>query len=830
MKTVRGSKDEGKWVHSACSMCIGAPMKVRVKNGKIVDVKGEDIPDWNGNVCGKAISGIGNRVYSPERILSPLKRKGEGKDTEFVECSWEELIEDVATKLREYMVAGHPELFEIWWGCPYQQDNVNFIHYWSAVLRTGISYLHGQVCFGDHAVEKCVTFGPNHASNLMFGITDWLRAKYAVIAGQNFPGTANNSGGCCPVIFWKIINKAKENGCKFVIIDPKLQDSTPWGHEWIPIRPGSDAAFALGLANVLIKEKLYDEGFLLRYTNGPQLIKCEDRQALTNERGQYLVWDLGRRMAKSMPEAGNADGLTLGLGETFEVSLDGGKVPCQTAFQWFAEAAEKYSSETPIDFRKVLEIARELGKYRPSVVVFPGMTSGRYSNWFQTLRAYSMVNLFLGNFDQPGGLYFLKHQFNLGTGWPEPPEVPDYRTGVKFVPAPWGNLMAENTIDKEPCYKEPREFHPATQALPWLHFKAIEKGRLKMVVSSAENASITQPNSKWAEECLKKLDLLIVGDQVPKDLMRLATHVIPEASYLERYHMYFTNFLGSDDQEHAMVFMRSAVIPPLGESKPLSWFLTEVAKKVGMGAYFENLDLEYAWWDRMLKKAGLYPQVTAKKLIDDGPYDEVHPIRYNLLFKPIATRSGRFEIYSNELAEVCYYNPKSRWYQSPYVHPIPTYLPIAKPKQEDEFYLVCGKATWHQKSATQQDRYLMEDAIEGDCEYTSIYIYSERARKLGLKNGDEIEVECIGPTREEDPCVYHEGAIGNKERGSVKITEGVDPQTLWIYFAVGHRSKRMLEKAQRGVGANWLIPSSVSPYAAGTGKNYSIVKIRKVIR
>ena len=122
----------------------------------------------------------------------------------------------------------------------------------------------------------------------------------------------------------------------------------------------------------------------------------------------------------------------------------------------------------------------------------------------------------------------------------------------------------------------------------------------------------------------------------------------------------------------------------------------------------------------------------------------------------------------------------------------------------------------------------MEDAIEGDCEYTSIYIHSEKAKKLGLNNGDRVEVECIGPTRKDDPCVYHEGAIGNKERGRIKITEGVDPQTLWIYFAVGHRSKFMLEKAQRGVGANWLIPSSVSPYAAGTGKNYSIVKIRKV--
>jgi hypothetical protein len=44
MKPFSKSSDEGKWVHSACAMCVGAPMKVRVKNERIVEVKGEDIP------------------------------------------------------------------------------------------------------------------------------------------------------------------------------------------------------------------------------------------------------------------------------------------------------------------------------------------------------------------------------------------------------------------------------------------------------------------------------------------------------------------------------------------------------------------------------------------------------------------------------------------------------------------------------------------------------------------------------------------------------------------------------------------------------------------
>jgi len=817
-----------KWVHSACAMCAAAPMKVKVRDSKIIEVKGENIPGWDGRLCGKAISGMADRIYSPDRILSPLKRVGERGEGKFVECSWEEVINAVATKLKEYIDTGHPEAFEIWWGCPRQQDNIYFLYYWSAILKTGISYLHGQVCFGDHNVEKMVTFGKNHASAFLKGQADWPHTKYAVIAGQNFPGTGINHGGPCNIPVYELANRARENGCKFVIIDPKLADSAAWCDEWIPIRPGGDAIFALTIANILIKEKLYDENFLLKYTNAPQLIRVDTDQALKDKEGRYLVYDTGAKSAQPIRKAGEKEGLTLGLNKVFIVSIRGKPVKCKTVFQLFSEKVKEYTPEKTSFPERVIEISKELGNKRPSVVFYPGYTSGRYPNWFQTMRAYSVVNLLLGNFEKPGGFYSIKHEFDLGTGWPEPPEVPEYRDGLKLVPAPYGNLISVKSIDKHPCYEEPREFHPSTQALPWLHFEAMKKGKIRAVLSSCENATLTQTNSKWVEQCLKKLDLIIVGDQFPKEFTDLADYVIPEASYLERYHLYNLNYSGIDDKERSLLFMRSAVIPPQGESKPLSWFLVEVAKKLGMGEYFEKLDLEYEWWDRMLKKGGLYPKISAKKLIEEDPYVEEYPIEYNLLFKPIATRSGRFEIYSNELAEECYYNSKSRWYNNLHVYPLPIDIRIAEPESDDEFYLICGKATWHQKSATQHNPYLMEDAIEGGCSYMPIYINVERAKKLGIKDDDLVEVECIGPTKEKDKCVLNEAVIGMKEKAIVKLTQGLHPEAAWIYFASGHKSKSMASKTRKGIAMNWLIPSTVSPYSAGLGKNYSIVKIHKI--
>ena len=104
-------------------------MQVKVKGGRIIDVKGEDIPGFDGKICGKAIAGTGSRVYGPDRILYPLRRVGDRGEAKFTRCSWEEVIDAVAAKLREYIDDGHPECFEIWWGCPVQADNIFFLHY-----------------------------------------------------------------------------------------------------------------------------------------------------------------------------------------------------------------------------------------------------------------------------------------------------------------------------------------------------------------------------------------------------------------------------------------------------------------------------------------------------------------------------------------------------------------------------------------------------------------------------------------------------------------------------------------------------------------------------
>ena len=830
LKEEKQTQDTETWKHTACAMCLMCPLQVKVKNGKIVDVKGEDIPPWNGKVCAKAYGGIWGRVYAPDRILHPLKRVGKRGEAKFVRCSWDEVINAVGDKIKEYTEAGHPEWFENWWGCPVQTDNMYFLHYFARITGTRISYMHGQICFGDHSAEKVMTFGGSHAGALMLSGADFLNMKYALIGGQNFPGnaftpaTAFGASG-----FYQVYLKARENGFKFGIIDPKLADSSAMADDWIPIRPGMDAALMMGITHILIKENLYDEKFLLTYTNAPQLIRLDTQTAMTDKDGKYLAWNKQKNAAEVLNKATENKDLDLGLGKTFMV--DG--VKCKTACGVYADMVAEYPPEKvvslcklPFGPEKVEEIARKLGTNKPSVIVYPGLTTGRYSNWFQVLRAYSVVNMFLGNIDQKGGFYIPKHGFKGGSGWPEPPLVPEYpNPDLKVVPAPWGNQMAIDSLDKKPCYTTPKQFHPSTQALPWEHFNAMKEGKVKALFSTAENSAITQVDTALVYECLDKLEMIVVGEQLPKEFVELADYVVPESSYIERSHLYTFTPVAEDGKEHAMALMRAPVIEPPGEAKAFGWFMKQVGVRAGYGPYFKDLDIDYKWWDRILEKAKC--PVRSKDLVEKGPYVEVYPLTYNPAFKPITTRSGRFELFSNELSEECYHHPDSMWKENIYVFPFPLYIPIAGPKKEDEFYLVSGKASWHQKNATQNNRYLMEDGIEGGNPYIPLYLNTRRAEALGLKEGDLVEVTCIGPTKQDDPCVLDDSVKGYSQKVRVHLTQGLHPDTAFTFFAAGHRTKTMLKKVNQGILHSAFVPLSVEPYAGGCGKNYSLVKISK---
>jgi anaerobic selenocysteine-containing dehydrogenase len=131
---------------------------------------------------------------------------------------------------------------------------------------------------------------------------DYENARYLLFIGRT-PATASMGA-------LNRTMKSRELGSKIVVVDPRMPEIAYANVEWIPIIPGTDAAFLLSMIHVIISEKLYDEFFVKNYTNAPFLIK-PDKKPLTEadikdggDPNAYIVYDKNTGSLKKYNEKG----------------------------------------------------------------------------------------------------------------------------------------------------------------------------------------------------------------------------------------------------------------------------------------------------------------------------------------------------------------------------------------------------------------------------------------------------------------------------------------------------------------------------------------------
>jgi anaerobic selenocysteine-containing dehydrogenase len=209
-------------------------------------------------------------VYSRDRLLYPMRRKG-GKGTyEFERISWDDAYEIIVKKLNRIKTKYAPEAVSIYTGrgsfelamCDIFQPKGVAVSSASSVLfpfgspnTLGV----GALCYVSFAmIAPHVTMG----GMLMNMFSDIENAGLIVVWGAN-PAT-----DCPPLDLERIIN-AHRRGAQVIVIDPrKTATAKLAGADWIPIRPGTDGALALGICNILINEELYDETFVRDWARG----------------------------------------------------------------------------------------------------------------------------------------------------------------------------------------------------------------------------------------------------------------------------------------------------------------------------------------------------------------------------------------------------------------------------------------------------------------------------------------------------------------------------------------------------------------------------------
>jgi anaerobic selenocysteine-containing dehydrogenase len=237
---------------------------VEQESGRAVKLRGDpDHPFTRGFLCAK-VNHYLDRVYHPGRLLYPQKRvgpKGEGK---FARISWDEAIAIIAAKFRAIVASAEgPQAI-----LPYSYAGTmgkiqgssldrRFFH------RLGASLLHRSICAEAGAVGSQVTVGAGKRPVIDPELA--VNSRFIVNWGSNTAVTN--------VHFWRIEHEARKRGAKIVTIDPYKSPTAAKSDWWIAIRPGTDAALALGVMHVLFRDGLQDEDYLDRYCLGGDELK-----------------------------------------------------------------------------------------------------------------------------------------------------------------------------------------------------------------------------------------------------------------------------------------------------------------------------------------------------------------------------------------------------------------------------------------------------------------------------------------------------------------------------------------------------------------------------
>jgi anaerobic selenocysteine-containing dehydrogenase len=249
-----------------------------VKDGVIVYYDGCEEAENKGGLCPRGISAM-QVIYSPDRVKYPMKRLNEkGVPGKFERISWDAAYDLIAQKMVDAINGPGAETVAFDSG-----------HSMSKTTDVMVSRLRGMFGFGAaggaHGCWADLAFGPwfTLGDYYHFHTEDFHYSKLIVVWGHN-------KAIAMPSEFADGIMEAKNKyGAKIVVIDPRYTETAEKADLYLPVRPGTDAALALGLANVIITEGLYDADFVAKYTVGFDQFR-EIALQYTPEKVEEITW------------------------------------------------------------------------------------------------------------------------------------------------------------------------------------------------------------------------------------------------------------------------------------------------------------------------------------------------------------------------------------------------------------------------------------------------------------------------------------------------------------------------------------------------------------
>jgi anaerobic selenocysteine-containing dehydrogenase len=229
---------------------------VTVENGRAVRIAGDPAhPVTQGFLCAK-VNRYLERTYHPDRLLHPLRRVGPKGAGRFARISWDEALDEIAERLAAVRRTAGGEAI-----LPYSYAGTMGLVQGSSMdrrlfHRLGASQLARTICAEAGRQGMMMTVGANLGAD-----TEGVPESDLVLLWGTNTLTSNPH-------LWPFILEARRRGAPVLCIDPLRTRTADQCDEWIAIRPGTDAALALGMMHVLFAEGLHDADYLSRHTLG----------------------------------------------------------------------------------------------------------------------------------------------------------------------------------------------------------------------------------------------------------------------------------------------------------------------------------------------------------------------------------------------------------------------------------------------------------------------------------------------------------------------------------------------------------------------------------
>jgi anaerobic dimethyl sulfoxide reductase subunit A len=760
--------------HNCGGRCL---LIAHIQDGKIIRLDTDDRPDTLASpqlrACARGRAYL-RRQYHPDRLLTPLKRSGRRGDGKFQPISWEQALDSVAAQFtrvkNEY---GSSALFVPYGTGSYNQLNGAYVARRLMNLYGGCLGIYNSYSWAATNVATPTVYGTLITGNQR---QDWLNSKYILMWGWN---PAEMRDGTNSDYFIKL---AREAGARVVCIDPRHSlSAAALADEWIPIRPGTDAAMMSAMAFVMLNERLYDANFVR--------IHC-------------VGFD-----AEQMPVDG---------AESYRDYIFGIKDGVQKTPEW----AE---SITAVPAGTIARIAREYATIKPAIL-YQGYGMQRRAYGEQVVRAGCVLAAITGNIGIPGG-------WASGLGL----QAPD--GGCLWTVFPTGDNPVKAEIPvflwTEACLRG-----KSMTSADGVRGTNLLDNDIKLIYGVATNCLINQHADINRTAAIlrdeSKVEFIVIQDNFLTSSACFADIVLPVCTQFETWGVEDGWKYGDE------VILQPKLVEPPGECKSDYRICAELAMRLGIGNAFTEGRDEKEWVEYCVDEFRRirFPELpTLGEFINQNLGAWTRPVTHPAIafedFRrdpekfPLDTPSGKIEIFSKQLYDL----------DDPLKIPaVPKYIPewedplysgkinIASEgdpdspllKQSDVFPTLdsfknrefplqaLGHHTLHRVHSTHDNNDSLEEAFP-----QRVYLNPIDASARGIKDGDEIKV------------FNNRGALVLPCRVTLRIMPGVVdiPQGAW-YMPDN-------EGTDHGGNVNILTSHKWTPLAFGAAQQTIMVQIEK---